>query len=198
MTRGPVNDNCQRRGEREQRPSCRWRVEGWPLSFVSRHPSRCPCAPRAGWPWRLSARGRVAGEHCCSPAPSERHVNLSVYAAQASPKAPCGTRWDASAPPARYGSGADGRNPPGTAPAASCCPRLCPPSPLFRRSRAETPKGSQPAFAEGDLARRLNPYPSHYGAALASSLLLYPPPHRRRLAAGLPRREDDGLTTIHR
>src|SRR6516162_7224806 len=36
---------------------------------------------------------RVAGEHCCSPAPSERHVSLSVYAAQASPKAPRGTRW---------------------------------------------------------------------------------------------------------
>ena len=35
---------------------------------------------------------RVAGEHCCSPAPSERHGNLSVYAAQASLKAPRGTR----------------------------------------------------------------------------------------------------------
>ena len=127
----------------------------------------------------MSARGRVAGEHCCSPAPSERHVSLSVYAAQASPKVPCGTRWDASAPPARYWSGADERIPPGTAPAASCCHLLCPPSPLFRRSRAETPKGSPPAFAEGDLTRRLNPYPSDYGAAFASSLILYPPPHRR-------------------
>ena len=60
---------------------------------------------------------RVAGEHYCSPAPSERHVNLSVYAAQASPKTPRGTRWGASAPPARYWSGADGRNTPETAPA---------------------------------------------------------------------------------
>jgi hypothetical protein len=34
-----------------------------------------------------------AREHYCSPAPSERHVNLSVYAAQASPKVPRGTRW---------------------------------------------------------------------------------------------------------
>ena len=50
---------------------------------------------------------RVAGEHCCSPAPSERHVNLSASAAQASPEAPRGTRWGATAPPARYGSGAD-------------------------------------------------------------------------------------------
>ena len=39
---------------------------------------------------------RVAGEHCCSPAPSERHVNLSAYAAQASLKAPRGTRWGAA------------------------------------------------------------------------------------------------------
>ena len=60
-----------------------------------------------------------------------------------------------------------------------CRHLLCLPSQLFRRSRAETPGGSQPAFAGGDLARRLNPYPSHYGAAFASSLLLYPPSHRR-------------------
>jgi hypothetical protein len=33
-----------RETERGQRPSCRWRVEGWPLSFVSSHPSRSPCA----------------------------------------------------------------------------------------------------------------------------------------------------------
>ena len=80
---------------------------------------------------------------------------------------------------------------------ASCRHLLCLPSQLFRRSRAETPEGSQPAFAEDDLARRLNPYPSHYGAAFACSLLLYPPPHRHRLTASLPRREGDGLTTFH-
>ena len=101
-------------------------------------------------------RCRVAREHCCSPAPSERHVNLSVYAAQASPKAPRGTRWGASAPPARYWSGADGRDTPETAPAASCRHLLCLPSQLFRRSRAETPEGSQPAFAWDDLAGGLN------------------------------------------
>ena len=80
---------------------------------------------------------------------------------------------------------------------ASCRHLLCLPSQLFRRSRAETPEGSQPAFAWGDLARGLNPYPPDYRAAFASSLLLYPPSHRRPLAAGLPRREDDGLTTFH-
>jgi hypothetical protein len=62
---------------------------------------------------------------------------------------------------------------------ASCRHLLCLPSQLFRRSRAKTPEGSQPVFAGGDLSRRLNPYPSHYGAAFASSLLLYPPSHRR-------------------
>src|SRR5205823_14399342 len=42
-----------------------------------------------------------------SPSPSERHRNLAVYAAQGSPKAPRGTRWGATAPPALYGSGGD-------------------------------------------------------------------------------------------
>src|SRR5271157_6487004 len=40
-------------------------------------------------------------------------------------------------------------------------------------------------------------YPIDCRVALASSLILYPPPHRPRLAANLPRREDDGLTTFH-
>ena len=127
---------------------------------------------------------RVAREHCCSPAPSERHVNLSVYAAQASPKAPRGTRWGASAPPARYWSGADGRDTPETAPAASCRHLLCLPSQLFRRSRAETPEGSQPAFAWDDLAGGLNPYPLDYRATFASSLILYPPSHRQPPCGG--------------
>ena len=85
----------------------------------------------------------------------------------------------ASAPPTRYWSGADERNPPEAAPAASCCHLLCLPSQLVGRSRAETPEGSRPAFAWGDLARGLNPYPSDYGTAFASSLVPYPPPHRR-------------------
>src|SRR5271157_4268769 len=67
---------------------------------------------------------------------------------------------------------------------ASCCHLLCLPSQLLRRSRAETPEGSQPAFAWGDLTRRLNPYPSDYGAAFASSLLLYPPSHQQPPCGG--------------
>ena len=142
-------------------------------------------------------RCRVAREHCCSPAPSERHVNLSVYAAQASPKAPRGTRSGARAPPARYWSGADGRDTPETAPAASCRHLLCLPSQLFRRSRAETPEGSQPAFAWDDLAGGLNPYPLDYRAAFASSSSSTRRPIGNPLAEGLPREEDDGLTTFH-
>ena len=90
----------------------------------------------------------------------------------------------ASAPPARYWSGADQRNTPEAALAVSCCLLLCLPSQLFRRSRAETPEGSQPAFAWGDLAGRLNPYPPDYKAAFASSLILYPPSHRQPPCGG--------------
>ena len=90
----------------------------------------------------------------------------------------------ASAPPARYWSGADERNTLETAPAASCCHLLCLPSQLIRRSRAETPEGSQPALAWGDFTQGLNPYPPDYGAAFASSLILYPPPHRRPPCGG--------------
>ena len=61
---------------------------------------------------------------------------------------------------------------------ASCCHLLCLPSQLFRRSRAETPEGSRPAFAWSDLTRGLNPYPPCYRAAFASSLLLNPPSPR--------------------
>ena len=67
---------------------------------------------------------------------------------------------------------------------ASCCHLLCLPSQLFRRSRAETPEGSQPAFAWDDLAGGLNPYPLDYRAAFASSLILYPPSHRRPPCGG--------------
>ena len=88
------------------------------------------------------------------------------------------------APPARYWSGADGRDTPETAPAASCRHLLCLPSQLFRRSRAETPEGSQPAFAWDDLAGGLNPYPLDYRATFASSLILYPPSHRQPPCGG--------------
>jgi len=64
-------------------------------------------------------------------------------------------------------------------------------------SRASTPEGSLPACAEGNVARKLNPYPADYRSAFASSLLLYPLPCQVTLrfpllagasrATGLPR-----------
>jgi hypothetical protein len=50
---------------------------------------------------------RVAGKHCCFPAPSELHVTVSRHAAQAITNAPRGTRppWQR---PSRYAPGADG------------------------------------------------------------------------------------------
>jgi hypothetical protein len=67
---------------------------------------------------------------------------------------------------------------------ASCCHLLGLPSQLFRRSRAETPEGSQPALAWGDLAGGLKPYPPDYRTAFASSLVLYPPSHRQPPCGG--------------
>ena len=69
--------------------------------------------------------GRVAGERCCSPTPSERRVNLSVYAAQAS-QGPSRNPVGPGAPPARYWSGTDERDTPETA------PFLHPPGPRLR------------------------------------------------------------------
>jgi|SRR5215469_5132251 len=80
---------------------------------------------------------------------------------------------------------------------ASCRHLLCLPSQLLRRSRAETPEGSQPAFAWGDLAGGLTPIRS-----ITERPSLPPSSPTRRpigdpLAEGLPRGEDDGLTTFH-
>src|SRR5215475_3993791 len=92
---------------------------------------------------------RVAGEHCCSPAPSERHGNLSVYAAQASLKAPRGTRWGADASPARYWSGADQRNPPEAAPAARLPSSALPPESVVRTVSCGDTRGKSARFRGG-------------------------------------------------
>ena len=55
----------------------------------------------------------------------------------------------------------------------------CPLKRLAKSSRDERPGGSRPAFARGDLARGLNPYPPDYRTAFASSPILYPPSRRR-------------------
>jgi hypothetical protein len=46
---------------------------------------------------------------------------------------------------------------------------------------AAVPEGSPSAFARGDVAGWLNPYPPHYRAALTFSRVPYPPPPRRTL-----------------
>src|SRR5271157_2017496 len=92
---------------------------------------------------------RVAGEHCCSPAPSERHVNLSVYAAQASLKVPRGTRWGAGAPPARYWSGADERYTPETAPAGKLPSSALPPKPVAQTVSCGDTRGKSARFRGG-------------------------------------------------
>ena len=62
-----------------------------------------------------------------------------------------------------------------------------------KRSRDERPDGSRLAFAWGDVAWRLNPYPPHYRPAFASSILLYPQPHRLALRFAFPCGETTGL-----
>src|SRR5271165_6271771 len=76
---------------------------------------------------------------------------------------------------------------------ASCRHLLCLPSQLLRCSRAETPEGSQPAFAWGDLTGRLNPYPSGYWTAFASSPVLNPPSPRPPLRRAYPEGRTTGL-----
>jgi hypothetical protein len=157
---------------------------------------------------------RVAGKHCCFPAPSERHVTVARHAAQAFTNAPRGTRplWQR---PSRYAPGADG-------PCAStigsrtskhfCCRHICL-SPCVgwpRFSRDGRPEGSQPAFAARGcclpltgrptapsrpthLRGGLALYPIHYRPAFASSLIPSPLPHQPPLQSAFPRGEATGL-----
>src|SRR5262245_18508077 len=60
-------------------------------------------------------------------------------------------------------------------------------------SRPPTPEGSLPAFAWGDVAQGLNPYPAHYRPAFASSLVLYPQPRRLALRLTFPRGRATGF-----
>src|SRR6516165_12127003 len=85
---------------------------------------------------------------------------------------------------------------PGAAPAsvAACDISACPLGVSWPRlSRDGRPEGSLPPFGEGDLARRLNPYPVDYGPAFASSLLLYPPSRQLLLRVAFPRGRTTGL-----
>jgi hypothetical protein len=67
--------------------------------------------------------------------------------------------------------------PAGLVPAVICFPPL---GQFARFSRDERPDESLPAFAWGDVALGLDPYPPHYKAAFAS--FIFPYPHIYRLA----------------
>jgi hypothetical protein len=63
---------------------------------------------------------------------------------------------------------------------------LRPLSLVAKLSRAERPDGSLLAFARGDVADRLNPYPVHYRRAFAFSILIYPLLHQLPLQVAFP------------
>src|SRR2546425_11296374 len=57
---------------------------------------------------------------------------------------------------------------------------------LAKLSGDARPDGRQRAFARGDVARGLNPYPPHYRMAFASSILLLPHVYRLALRLAFP------------
>src|SRR5215831_2145723 len=64
---------------------------------------------------------------------------------------------------------------------------------LAKLSGDARPDGRQRAFAQGDIARGLNPYPPHYRMAFASSLLPLPHVYRLALRLTFPRGRRTGL-----
>ena len=60
--------------------------------------------------------------------------------------------------------------------------------------RDERPRGSQLAFAQGNVGDGLNPYPPHYRTAFASSVILYPQPRRLASRLAFPCGRTTGLT----
>ena len=150
---------------------------------------------RPGWlPTQASGK-----EVALPPPPPLRTTRECFHSCSSSlSNAPCGTRLplpqgcrvrtaqpSLRGEPSRYRHGANthhimgGRTRRLSLPSSACLLKR-----LTRFSRDERPEGSQPAFAWGDLARGLNPYPPDYRAAFAFSLILYPPPHRRPPCGG--------------
>ena len=60
--------------------------------------------------------------------------------------------------------------------------------------RDERPRGSQLAFARGNVGDGLNPCPPHYRTAFASSVILYPQPRRLASRLAFPFGRTTGLT----
>ena len=70
------------------------------------------------------------------------------------------------------------------------------PSLLWRLAKVSgeaRPDGRQRAFARGDVAQRLNPYPPHYRMAFASSILPFPHIYRLALRLAFPCGRRTGL-----
>ena len=64
---------------------------------------------------------------------------------------------------------------------------------LVKVSGDARPDGRQHAFAQGDVARGLNPYPLHYRMAFASSILPFPHVYRLALRFAFPDGRRTGL-----
>ena len=64
---------------------------------------------------------------------------------------------------------------------------------LAKLSGDARPDGRQRAFAQGDVARGLNPYPPHYRMAFASSILPFPHIYRLALRLAFPDGRHTGL-----
>src|SRR5215831_6263277 len=164
-------------------------------SVVTRRPTAATC-------WRMvrlrrlqSMEGslpprRVAGRDCSHPAPSERHVQVSLHAAQAL-RTLLAERGRATANawlwPHLHHTRLEPRHRQPVGECTSQC-RHCRHLPSLLRRLAKLsgearPDGRLPACAWGYVARRLNPYPPHYRMAFASSIL--PLPHVYRLALRL-------------
>ena len=133
---------------------------------------------------------RVAEQDCSRSAPEELLVKVSLQAAQALQtllaERDCATANTWLWPNLHHTC----LEPPNREPVGECtsqcrhCRHLL--SPLWRLAKVSgdaRPDGRLPACAWGDVARGLNPYPSHYRTAFASSI--FPFPHIYRLALRL-------------
>jgi hypothetical protein len=124
-------------------------------------------------------------------------MRVSPHPAQALENAPCGTRHAPQGARLYVTTSEPSTEPSEAAPARALhsadISALLPQVGLPDASRRPTPEGSLPAFAVGDVALRLNPYPAHYRPAFACSLIPYPPSHQLPLRVAFPCEEKTGL-----
>ena len=77
-----------------------------------------------------------------------------------------------------------------------CCHLLCLLNRFANLSRDARPAWEVSPLSRGVMLHALNPYPSHYRMAFASSGVPYPHPHGLTLRLAFPFRERYGLTTF--